>query len=530
MRATRSWYISMSDTRKDTHHGDGPGAHAGRPPRDSRIESFAHGNRWWHLLTSDAFGFAGHDEAPRPLPRRTPYTIKKKMSEYLQAGLEKQARSGSDQKRPWAWDAFHAVFTNDRIKMPLDEAIPVPLEDLWWLAAADDLVLLSDRVTHHYTTVDHVAREPGRIFFIDQWPDQIFLKQGLNQEDVAAEVTPYMAGILDHAAAALSGKKQVSITRDEFLRVIVGTVTLDTPDLFDRYFTYRPEAQENFAIRFACGAALMDAEMDQLAKFAVPHYKAAWRVARANRSAGDADLAAARLYQSLVVARFAQQQSGGALAAKPFADELRCLLAQQREEPLFDSLGVEQIARMGNAAGHAQQFQAALGYLDRAVLRGPEHEGARHLRAMVKSRLDDWPGVVADITVALAANAERARAREAEKAARDRRDRHGLDDDQARIGGLRSRRLEELGLLFTALAHLQQWQEALRIAEEAVAIDPDRPEGYRMRGALAMEAGKPAEAEEHLSAARAREASARGRAEIDYIRASLKPAPPGEPG
>lgn len=508
----------------------GPVPLAGRPRRDPRVEDFAANGRWWNLLLMNTFGYAGDDPDPRPLPYRTLYTIKQQMSDYLQAGATQRAQSDKAKKRPWAWDAFQLAFCSSRVKMPLDEVIPVPREDLWWMAAPDDLVLLSDRVTHHYTTVDQVAREADRIFFIDEWPDRIFLKAGLNAAGVEAQVDDYMAGVFERVGPQFSGKKHVSITRDEFLRVIVGLVTLDTPALFERYLAYRPEAKASFAARYAFGAALMDVEMDRLAKFAVPHFKAACRIGAADPRAGDADEAVARLYQALVIARFVQQYGGDPLASKPFADELGSLFAHQAEENLLDRLSVEQIARIGNAAGHAQEFQAALGYLDRAVARGPAHEGARHLRAMARSRTGDWPSVLEDITAALAANAERISVREAARDARDPRDRHGLDDDNNRLAGLRSRRLEELGLRFIACGQLQQWPQARAAAEEAVALAPDRPEGHRLLGALAAQAGQMAEARLHLSAALEREKSPRGRTQLEKAVASLAAGHQGAPG
>ena len=64
------------------------------------------------------------------------------------------------------------------------DAIPVPREDLWWLAAPNDLLLVSDRITHHYTTVERVSTASERIYLLDDLPDRIFLKEGLNSAGV----------------------------------------------------------------------------------------------------------------------------------------------------------------------------------------------------------------------------------------------------------------------------------------------------------------------------------------------------------
>jgi hypothetical protein len=149
---------------------------------------------------------------------------------------------------------------------------------------------------------------------------------------------------------------------------------------------------------------------------------------------------------------------------------------------------------------------------------------------MVKSRTGDWPGVVEDITGALAANAERIRAREAQRDARDPRDRYGLDDDNNRLAGLRSRRWGVLVLLLPARAPPPRGPHARAAAEEAVAFEPDRPEGYRLLGALAMQAGEIAAAHRHLSAALEREKSPRARAQLEQALASLAASPPGAHG
>jgi tetratricopeptide (TPR) repeat protein len=526
----RSDAMGTSTTASTTSTGAGeplsaPADLDARPARDSRVEAVAHKSKFWSLLQQDLFGYAGDDPDPRPLPTRTLHSIKQKMTAYLQASVEERARS--DSPTPWAWDALYLVFCSDRVKMPLGQVIPVPREDLWWLAATDDLVLLSDRVTHHYTTVDSVARPADRIFFIDEWPERFFLRAGLNAAGVAAELHPYIAGVLDqYLPPGLRGKKHVSISRAEFQRVIVGLVTLDTPELLDRYLEHRPQARQNFSVRFSMGMALMEAERDQLARWAVPHFSAALRAAAAGAEAKHAELAAARLYQALAIADFVQRYSASdPLAGKPFADTLRGLLAQHDEQVLSARLGVEDIARIGNAAGHAQRFAAAACYLDHAVAREPDHEGARHLRAMVRFRLPDWPGVVEDISAALAANACRTQARQDERAARDPRDRYGIGDDDALLGGLRRRRLEELNLLVNACVHLQRGPEARAAAEEMVAVDANKPDGHRILGALASQAGQIAEARRHFEAALALEKSARGKAALQQVLSSLPAAP-----
>jgi hypothetical protein len=62
-------------------------------------------------------------------------------------------------------DALHFAFYPDSYGDPPGKGILIPREHFWWLAMSQDSVLLSDRITHHYTEIATVDRANERVFF-----------------------------------------------------------------------------------------------------------------------------------------------------------------------------------------------------------------------------------------------------------------------------------------------------------------------------------------------------------------------------
>jgi tetratricopeptide (TPR) repeat protein len=487
----------------------------GRPARDPRVQEYATRGLRTLLLSQNAFGYAGDDENPRPLPKRTLGSFKRQSSDYFQGGS-----LPGDVRAP---QALHLAFCSDKVKVPAEDAIAVPREDLWWLAAPNDLVLISDRVTHHYTTVHRVSQDGGKIYFLDDWPDRIFLKEGLNSAGVRAEIIPYFAGIFDEI---MPGRQEVGITRDEYLKVIVGLITQDTPALLERYMEQRPQARASYAINLSSGLTLLDVAQDNVARFAVPYLERALAIAREQSQSENETRAAGALYVALLVSARRARQQGEALAEKPFEEWRLDLVSRYGEQQLLDSLGIEQLCRLGNAAGWGQDFDNAATYLDLAVSREPGHEGARWLRAKVRLRREDGAGALEDATEAIAANRRRTQEREAERDARDPRDRWGRIDDDGRMAGLRRRRGDEHADRATALLHLGRVEEARADAQQAIDCTPDEAAGYRLLAAIEQNAGSLGAAREHLRQAIAREKGVRERAKLVQFLAALEAEPP----
>jgi hypothetical protein len=157
-----------------------PSSGSGRPPRDQRLQPYLQNQAMWGVVqTLVGIRHAAEDTDPRPLPQ-TP------LSEF-----KRRCAAGAPSGGGPVPEALYYAFYADRYRVPAEDAISVPAEHLWWLASDQDTVLLSDRATHHYTTVGQVDRERGRIAFHDYWPDDFFLRPGHNTLGIEPQLAQF---------------------------------------------------------------------------------------------------------------------------------------------------------------------------------------------------------------------------------------------------------------------------------------------------------------------------------------------------
>jgi hypothetical protein len=438
------------------------GAH--RPVRDPRVERLG-ANSWKQALDEQGrFSYAGDDENPRALPYRTLWSMREKMQDNLSA-----LRDDGTTLHP---QAMFFAFCHDRVEMPDEWVIAVPRDDLWWLTAPGDLLLLSDGVTDHFATALNASAQTGRMQIVDEWPQRSFLRDGHNEEEVSARIEPFFAGVFE---SVLPGKQVIDIARDEFLRVAVGLVSIDTPALIERYLDHRPELREDAAGLFRFGCQLMSAHRDEVVRFAAPYFVRAERYAQAGGDAVLAARAATWSYAAHSIGALVQAWTGHPFAVWPFQAALQDLGERYGEARLLDTLDVEVLCRLGNAALNHGQPERAFGYLDLAVARDPFHDAAYGMRARARMQRNEPQAQVDDASEALARNAAYIELRRAEIAALDPRDRHGRIDIERRIGGLQQRRAEELATRahgLRALGHIEQAQADEAEARELEAREP----------------------------------------------------------
>jgi tetratricopeptide (TPR) repeat protein len=483
---------------------------AGRALRGPRIEALA-ASSWKDTLDRQGRArYAGDDENAREVPYRTLYSMREGMQDNLDAIPDDGSHIPSN--------ALFFAFCDQQVSMPVEQVIPVPREDLWWLATSGDLLLLSDKVTTHYATMLHASAETGRMALVDEWPDRIFLREGFNEKDVCARVNPFFGGVFDSVEP---GKKEVSVTRDEFLRVAVGLVTLDTPALLHSYLARRPELREDARAMLSFGLALMTPAHDAVARFAAPYLARAEELFAA---AGENDKAlesAACSYAAHLIAVLVQMHGRERFAVAPFAAEAKALEQRHGKDTLISGLDVELLIRLGNAAAVAGQYPAAFEWLDLAVVRDPFHDAAHWLRAKVRQFQNEPVEQVADATEALARNAAWIERRRAEHMARDPRDYYGRLDIERRIGGLETRRHEELMIRAVGLVMLGRLDEASADAEAARKLRPEASGPHRQLGFIAHTKGDIDASRSHFEAALAHAAGGPERAMVRRVMASL---------
>ena len=107
---------------------------------------------------------------------------------------------------------FYAIFSSDFNQNNKDKRFKsMSPDDIWIHLAPGDQILLSDKVTHHWTTVFKIDRDNGYIYILDLWPDEFFLMKDKNLEGIEAETITYK-----------NNKTLIKVNKKDFSKVIIG--------------------------------------------------------------------------------------------------------------------------------------------------------------------------------------------------------------------------------------------------------------------------------------------------------------------
>ena len=346
-------------------------------------------------------------------------------------------------------------------------------------------MLLSDRATHHYTTVGQIDRERGRIAFYDNWPEDFFLRPGRNTLGIEAD--------------------DLSVSKAEFQRVVVGLVTWDTPQLAQHYFAAFPEQRENHDVLFRFGLALLDAEADRLAPTAATLFLHAMHVAERKQATEMAAAAARQAYVAAACGGAAAFAAGDAETFEAVQAVLKIVLSAHGRDAIEATLSPRELTRLGNAAGIAKEFKGALRVLDRAIDNDATFEDAYWLRASVRGQIGDAEGAAADALQAVRLDDEALARLQAERAAIDPRGRWELSWKDSQIGVRRGRRESELAILLLAQIRLGDIKDARETAQAMIALRPDAAFGYLKLATVERAASRWTQAAAALQEAIARE-------------------------
>jgi hypothetical protein len=401
----------------------------GRTLKDPRLAQLAAANVTWAKMTYD-LPYAGDADNPRPVPPTRLQDLRKQFTDSFAAARLRDAFPES---------TVTLAFRSDRAKMPLDQAIPVPREDLWWLAVPGDTVLLSDRRTHHYVSVERIDDEAQRIVFNDPWAERCFLRKGLNVAGVEA-VIERMGDAGD--GSGRPAVAMVNISRDEFLRVTLGIVTRDTPDVMERYFAHRPSARSSFDVRFSAGMLLLAAEQRAVMADAASHLRAAIALRDVTKDAIPPVELASHFYLALTNAKYYATSWGDPVATKPFEDEIARLLLRYSETEILAAAAAPAICGAAYYAAATRDFTSAQRILDLAITYHPTASEPRRLRAKVRAAVGNLAGVLEDTEAGLALSAAEIATVKAGRDARHPDERLGRSIDDSLIAGKETRRTE----------------------------------------------------------------------------------------
>jgi tetratricopeptide (TPR) repeat protein len=439
--------ISSDCIRKDIEKVSAETQRAsGRRP-DARLAQVLQNRILVDLVLSDGARHASDSPNPRPLPQ-TKLTDLRDRAAWSARGFEVR-------------EAVHFAIYGDRYRAAPELAVSVPNDHLWWFVSLGDTVLLSDRVTHHFTSVARVDRASERICFLDPWPDDFLLLRGRNTLGIAAQA---------------EGEKGLSVSKNEFLRSVVGLVIFDTSSLISGYLDAFLEQRSNPEMLVGFGYALLKADDDEVAAEAAAVFAEGFRLANTQERGELAELTASQAYLAATCGRFAAQQKRDGKMLRAMESIVSNVSSKRPLQVLELALSSPELCRMGESAGRAGDLATALRVLDLAVGKDVNNERAYASRAVARAHSGDSAGAAADAARALDLNsAAQARLRD-ERAAIDPRARWELTWKDGQIRDLIGWRIRELATLAKSNCEVGAFEPARVAARELMELEPDRPE------------------------------------------------------
>jgi tetratricopeptide (TPR) repeat protein len=351
-------------------------------------------------------------------------------------------------------DTAEFAIWSTRTRSALDSGLAVPPEHLWWFVERGDTVLLSDGVTHHFTSAAHVDREAGTISFADLWPEDFFLQQDCNTLGIASVGT--------------------RITRAEFARAAVGLVTWDRLPLLDAYLQAYPAQAQSAALQCRIGHMILAIGVDPLTTFAAMRFSMARDLARA---AGDTALeleCAARLYLSAMCGFAEMMRAGVEGMAGEMTRLLRDLQTSHAPEELEAQLKPQELARLGFCVSQVGRHDVADRAATRAIALDPGFEDSYWLRAAARFEQGRPQDALADVESFLDIND-----RDMAELKRQRSATHPENNiEPGRIDGAMGehvfRRTTVLELAVRAAAQLKDFGLTAKYLHLLQALHPDR--------------------------------------------------------
>ena len=419
-----------------------------RPPG---IEAIINNKLMWGVFQSmSKIKYAGDEDNPRELPIVTLHDLKKR--------LILQQKTLTEQ-----WhvpDAMYFVFANDRYSWKVREAITLPKDHFWWIIDNGDTVLLSDTVTHHYTGIFRVDRDNDRVYFSEQWPERFFLRKGMNTKGIEAD-------------------DALSVSRDEFLKVIVGVVTLGVPNLLEQYLRIFPNQKKNHDFLRRCGLMLLDDDRDRFAQDAAIYLTKALKTAKKSASEAEKKAIASEAYLSLKITYYLQKNEP--LAVKPYLEHLHELIETYGRDNLHMQLGAEDIGRIAYSAGNAKEFDDADELFSEAIKKEPDHEYNHISYASVCLHIYDYKRAIKYSSLSQNLNFINHKKIQALLKATDSRNYLGIEHLKGRLLDLDQKFVDSLVIRCNAYLLNKQYDKANLDADTIIQKQGDNPLGYILK-------------------------------------------------
>ena len=412
-----------------------------RPARDPRIKPYID-NRLTILTVFKRGGYAGDDPNPRPM---TPVDL------FEMARIEDQAAAPLRREVP---DSAVFPIWSTRVRSALDKGLAVPPEHLWWFVEPGDTVLLSDRVTHHFTNAGHVNRDAGTISFADPWPEDFFLQDGRNTLGIEAVGT--------------------RIRQAEFAKAAVGIATWDRLSLFEAYLQAYPAQAASAEVQCRIGHAILTIGSDRLMPMAAMRFSVAQDLAQ---QAGNSELAlasAARLYLSAMCGHAVMTSAGLQDVAAAMAGLLRDLHASHPPEELVAQLRPQELTRLAFCVSHVGRHDMAEAASARAIALDPEFEDGYWLRGTARFKQGRPVEALADVEAFLDINDRAMAALRVRRTTIHPSNNIAITQTETALAECVHRRTAVLELAVSAAAYAKDLGLAAKYLHLMQALHPDR--------------------------------------------------------
>jgi tetratricopeptide (TPR) repeat protein len=454
-----------------------------RPPR---LEELAFFEDLKMLAGQGMTKLAIEGQSERPKPKISLIDMKRAL-----------ARSALNDRRKLVPDVLLYAVHNTNYSSLDPEVLNLPFSTYWCIVSAGDLVLLSDMWTDHWTRVFAAPHGQNSIILNDLWPDQNFLQSGHNAADIHAEVLEDFL---------IPGKKLLKIEKEEFERVFIGAISLNTPGLADAVILNLPANHPRSAVYMSLGEAFLRSGSDRLAPFAVDALKGALVQARDVHDQNATDRIASRMFVALSLSMFVHEESGDSAGSKKYQRELMQLTGRHTVGKLVDAAGSQDLFVLANAAGRARQFEIALAYFDGAVFKNPDFEDAYIYRAQTLLRIGTSSGDMLGGVRKLIQDTSRA-IDIINKKLQSRTDRHliymergviGLEQESADMQALVASKVLALRTRGSGYVMLRNFDAAVEDGKLLVALAPRSPVGHQVLASAEAGRGQIERAKAHL--------------------------------
>ena len=446
--------------------------------------------RIMNTLTSQGYGgYEGLEPDARPLPKITLTDLVRKMRRSLRYAVA--------QGVPLETHAAYFTFHSDNVSIKGNDAISLPKHKLWCTVRRGDTVLLSHGSTHHYTKVYEVDHRLGSVDFVDYWPELSFsfMLKGHNVFGFTAELITLEGLFSDNRP-----RKLVRVKREEFLKVALGLVTLDSPNFVTSFLDANPSSLNRADHLLAFSESLLNADNDEFVDSAAGRLTSALGLARKSGVVELEKIIAARLHFALLLNFYVHQINGKSQESTDLR-ELKSLWDLYGKDALFGVLDSVESLRIGVAAAKALAPHDAVKFLSTAIEKNAGSEEAYLHRAEVRLNAGELQAALEDISSALQLIVAAREALRQRSSSRLERDIAGHEEDDMERRMLENAQVAALVIEGHSFLGLQRWQDALKIGESLISSQPARFEGYDIAGFALAGLGRIGDAKEYLQRA-----------------------------